>query len=221
MTDKAPIPPSPSEDDYVAQVATAEPLALLSEADPFELFNAWLREAIAKEPNDANAMALATVDADGMPDVRMVLLKEADARGFVFYSNLESAKGRQLAANARAALLFHWKTLRRQVRVRGEVSPVSPEEADAYWVTRARPAQLGAWASDQSRPLPDRLALEKKIAEVGLKFGLGKVPRPPHWSGFRVAPQAIEFWRDRPFRLHERLVFERAAKGWTTRRLFP
>ncbi|HEV2531135.1 pyridoxamine 5'-phosphate oxidase [Phenylobacterium sp.] len=221
MTDKAPIPPSPSEDDYVARVATAEPPPLLSEADPFALFNEWLREALAKEPNDANAMSLATVDGAGMPDVRMVLLKEADARGFVFYSNLESAKGRQLAANPKAALLFHWKSLRRQVRVRGAISPVSPAEADAYWATRARPAQLGAWASDQSRPLTDRLALEKKIAEVGLKFGLGKVPRPPHWSGFRVSPQIIEFWRDRPFRLHERLVFEPAGDGWTTRRLFP
>jgi pyridoxamine 5'-phosphate oxidase len=221
MTDKAPIPPSPSEDDYVAQVATADPPPLLSEADPVALFNDWLREAIAKEPNDANAMSLATVDAHGLPDVRMVLLKEADARGFVFYSNLQSAKGRQLAANPQAALLFHWKSLRRQVRVRGAVSPVSAEEADAYWATRARPAQIGAWASDQSRSLTDRLALERKIAEVGLKFGLGKVPRPPHWSGFRVAPQTMEFWRDRPFRLHERLVFERAADGWTTRRLFP
>jgi pyridoxamine 5'-phosphate oxidase len=226
MTDKTLIPPSPSEDDYVRQVAGAEALPLLSEADPFALFNEWLREAMGKEPNDANAMSLATVDETGLPDVRMVLLKDADARGFVFYSNAGSAKGRELAANPKAALLFHWKSLRRQVRVRGAVTPVSDAEADAYWATRARPAQLGAWASDQSRPLPDRLAFEKKIAEFGLKFGLGKVPRPPHWSGWRVEPQAIEFWRDRPFRLHERLVFVRSSpgrsgEGWTTSRLFP
>jgi pyridoxamine 5'-phosphate oxidase len=221
MTEKAPIPPSPTEDDYVRQVSAAEPPPLLSEADPFELFNGWLTEALQKEPNDANAMALATADEDGLPDLRMVLLKEADARGFVFYTNLGSAKGRQLAANPKAALLFHWKSLRRQVRVRGVVTEVSREEADAYWATRARPAQLGAWASDQSQTLPDRLALEKRIAEVGLKFGLGKVPRPPHWSGYRVEPQVIEFWRDRPFRLHERLIFLREGEGWTTRRLFP
>jgi pyridoxamine 5'-phosphate oxidase len=221
MTDKTFIPPSPSEDEYVRQVTSAEPPPLLSEDDPFALFSDWMKEAIAREPNDANAMSLATVDDAGLPDVRMVLLKEADARGFVFYSNLESAKGRQLAANPRAALLFHWKALRRQVRVRGTVSPVSEAEADAYWATRARPAQLGAWASAQSRPLPDRLAFEKKIAEFGLRFGLGKVPRPPHWSGFRVVPETLEFWRDRPFRLHERLVFQRAGDGWTTRRLFP
>jgi pyridoxamine 5'-phosphate oxidase len=221
MTGKTLIPASPSEDDYVRQVVGAEPPALLSEDDPFALFDEWLGEALAKEPNDANAMSLATVDADGLPDVRMVLLKDADARGFVFYSNVESAKGRELAANPKAALLFHWKSLRRQVRIRGPVTPVTPEEADAYWATRARPAQLGAWASQQSRPLPDRLAFEKKIAEFGLKFGLGKVPRPPHWSGFRVVPEAIEFWRDRPFRLHERLVFTRGREGWTTQRLFP
>lgn len=221
MTDNTLIPASPSEDDYVRQVASAEPPPLLSEEDPFALFNDWLREALGREPNDANAMALATVDGAGLPDVRMVLLKDADPRGFVFYSNLESAKGRELAGNPKAALLFHWKSLRRQVRIRGAVESVTRGEADGYWATRARPAQLGAWASEQSRPLPDRLAFEKKIAEFGLKFGLGKVPRPPHWSGFRVVPQVIEFWRDRPFRLHERLVFERADGGWTTHRLFP
>jgi pyridoxamine 5'-phosphate oxidase len=221
VTDKTLIPPSPTEDEYVRQVASAEPPALLSETDPFALFSEWLAEALAKEPNDGNAMALATVDETGLPDVRMVLLKDVDPAGFVFYSNLESAKGRELAANPKAALLFHWKSLRRQVRVRGAVTLTTDAEADAYFATRARPAQLGAWASDQSRTLPDRLALEKKIAEMGLKFGLGKVPRPPHWSGFRLAPVSIEFWRDRPFRLHERLVFERAEGGWTTRRLFP
>ena len=221
MSDKTLIPPSPSEDDYVRQVTSAEPPPLLAETDPIELFRTWLKDAAAKEPNDANAMALSTVDESGLPDVRMVLLKDVDDRGFVFYTNLESAKGRQLAAQPKAALLFHWKSLRRQVRVRGQVTPVSEAEADAYFATRARPAQLGAWASDQSRPLPDRLALEKRIADAGLRFGLGKVPRPPHWSGFRVEPQTIEFWRDRPFRLHERLVFDQTEGGWTTRRLFP
>jgi len=221
MTDKPAIPPSPTEDEYVRQVTAAEPPPLLSEEDPIALFAEWLGQAAAKELNDPNAMAVATVDEEGMPDVRMVLLKDADARGFVFYTNLGSAKGRQLAGHPKAALLFHWKSLRRQVRVRGEVSPVSDEEADAYWATRARPSQIGGWASEQSQPLPDRLALEKRIAEFGLKFGLGKVPRPPHWSGFRIVPRTIEFWRDRPFRLHERLVFERAGDGWTTRRLYP
>jgi pyridoxamine 5'-phosphate oxidase len=221
VSDKTLIPPSPSEDDYVRQVSAAEPPPLLSEADPFELFREWLSEAVKREPNDANAVAVATADESGMPDVRMVLLKDVDERGFVFYTNLGSAKGRQLTANPQAALLFHWKSLRRQVRVRGTVSRVTDEEADAYFATRARASQIGAWASEQSQPLPDRLALEKRIADVGLRFGLGKVPRPPHWSGFRVAPQVIEFWRDRPFRLHERLVFERAGDGWTTRRLYP
>lgn len=220
MTDKPAIPASPSEDEYLKQVAAAD-LPPLSAEDPMALFAEWLAEAVAKEVNDANAMSLATVDADGAPDVRMVLLKDAGPQGFAFYTNLDSAKGRQLADHPQAALLFHWKSLRRQVRVRGEISRVTDAEADAYWATRARPAQLGAWASEQSRPLPDRLAFEKRIAEYGLKFGLGKPPRPPHWSGFRLAPRSIEFWRDRAFRLHERLVFDRADGGWTTQRLYP
>ena len=220
MTDTPAIPASPSEDEYLKHVAAAD-LPPLTAEDPFALFSQWLAEAVAKEVNDANAMALATVDDDGAPDVRMVLLKDASPEGFVFYTNLGSAKGRQLAAHPQAALLFHWKSLRRQVRVRGTVSRVTDAEADAYWATRARPAQLGAWASEQSQPLPDRLAFEKRIAEFGLKFGLGKPPRPPHWSGFRVTPKAIEFWRDRAFRLHERLVFHREEGGWSTSRLYP
>ncbi len=168
-------------------------------------------------------MALATADADGAPDVRMVLLKDFDARGFAFYSNAKSAKGQQLAANPRAALCFHWKSLRRQVRLRGLIEPVEPEEADAYFQSRDRGARLGAWASEQSRPLPDRLALEKRVAEFALKFGLGTVPRPPHWGGYRLVPLAIEFWRNQPFRLHDRLVFTRPtpAAAWEKHRLYP
>ncbi|MDB5455506.1 MAG: pyridoxamine 5-phosphate oxidase [Caulobacter sp.] len=221
MTDAPLIPASPSEDDYVRQVTAAAPPPLLPEGDPIALFEDWLARAGETEPNDPNAMALATADADGLPDLRMVLLKSVDARGFVFFTNTHSAKGQELAANPQAALLFHWKSQRRQVRVRGRVEAVTPEEADAYFASRARSSQLGAWASEQSAPLPDRLALERRVAEMALKFGLGKVPRPPHWSGYRVAPQVIEFWRDRPFRLHERLVYERAEGGWTTSRLYP
>jgi pyridoxamine 5'-phosphate oxidase len=196
---------------------------MMIETDPLALFDAWLAEARASEPNDPNAMALATADAAGQPAVRMVLLKGHGPDGFVFYTNQQSRKADDLAADPKAALLFHWKSLRRQVRIRGPVEPVGAEESDAYFATRARSAQIGAWASDQSRVAPDRFALEKRVAEFGLKFGLGKVPRPPHWGGYRLAPLAIEFWRDRPFRLHERLQFTRQAAddAWVVRRLYP
>jgi pyridoxamine 5'-phosphate oxidase len=192
-------------------------------AEPFALFQEWFAEAGKTEPNDPNAMALATVDADGLPDVRMVLLKGFDESGFVFYTNEESAKGRQLAASPKAAALFHWKSLRRQIRLRGPVSAVSGEEADSYFASRPRDSRIGAWASDQSRPLESRFALEKAIARYVAKFGLGDVPRPPYWGGFRLAPVAIEFWRDRPFRLHDRLLFTREAvrARWTRQRLYP
>lgn len=221
MRKPAAIPSSPSEADYLANVAASEPLAPITERDPIGLFERWLAEASRSEPSDPNAMTLATIDADGMPDARMVLLKGVDEAGFTFFTNLGSAKGRELEVNPKAALVFHWKSLRRQVRVRGEVGEVTPAESDAYFATRARSAQIGAWASEQSRELPDRLALERRIAEMGVRFGLGPVPRPPHWGGYRVAPRTIEFWRDRPFRLHERIVFDRAAGGWTVRRLYP
>jgi pyridoxamine 5'-phosphate oxidase len=226
MSDDPLIPASPSEDDYVRQLAAAEPPALLGGDDPFALFAEWLHDADHSEPNDPNAMALATVDASGLPDVRMVLLKGFDPSsvkggGFTFFTNLDSAKGRELGANPQAALLFHWKSLRRQVRVRGAVQKVSDEEADAYFATRARPSQIGAWASEQSRELPSRHALEMRIAEYAARFGIRKVPRPPHWSGYRLVPQSFEFWRDRPFRLHERLVFEAGPEGWSTKRLYP
>lgn len=215
------IPPTPTAEDY----ASAAPIDAEHQAggDPFTQFADWLTEARAREPNDANAMALATVDADGLPDVRMVLLKDVDASGFVFYSNGDSAKGAQLAGQMKAALCFHWKSLRRQVRVRGTVSQVRAEEADAYFATRARDAQIGAWASLQSSPLEGRFVLEARIAEFAVKFGVGPVPRPPQWNGYRLAPLSVEFWRDRPFRLHDRLVYRRPDLGaaWTTTRLYP
>lgn len=196
--------------------------------DPFAVFEAWLAEAEVSEPNDPTAMALATVDPDGLPNVRMVLLKGVDgpehsARGFVFFTNLESAKGRELAASLKAALLFHWKSRGRQVRVRGLVSRVTAEEADHYFATRPRLSRIGAWASDQSRPLESRLAFEKKIAQYTAKFAIGDIPRPEHWSGFRVTPLEFELWDNRPFRLHERVVFRRAeiTQPWNKTRLYP
>ena len=190
-------------------------------ADPFRQFALWFEEAEVKEPNDPSAMALATVGADGMPSVRMVLLKGVDERGFVFYTNLESRKGEQLAGQPLAALCFHWKSLRRSVRVEGTVEAVTAAQADAYFATRPRSSQIGAWASSQSRPLAGRFELEKRIARFTAQFGVGAVPRPPHWSGFRVLPRRIEFWEDRPFRLHDRLVFHRSDAGWRTEKLYP
>ena len=187
------------------------------------MFQTWFDEAVKSEPRDPNAMSLATVDPDGMPDVRTVLLKGIDERGFVFYTNTESQKGQELAANPKACLLFYWKSLNRQVRVRGPVERVTPEEADVYFATRPKGAQIGAWASQQSRPLESRLAFEKAIALYTAKFAIGAVPRPPNWSGFRIIPVSIEFWEDRPFRLNDRVEFRRERPGapWSKTRLYP
>ncbi len=192
-------------------------------ADPLSLFAEWYAEAEKSEPNDPSALALATVGPDGMPSNRMVLLKGYDTAGFVFYTNYESRKGRQLVTHPKAAMLFHWKSLRRQIRLEGPVSQTTAEEADAYFATRARGSQIGAWASEQSRPLESRFALEKRVAEFGAKHLIGSVPRPPHWSGFRLEPVLIEFWQDQPFRLHDRLEYRRtdAASPWSTRTLYP
>ena len=218
MSSKSVIPPSPSDESYAVDADQGE---VFTRDDPFALFADWLALAGENEPNDPNAMALATADADGMPDVRMVLLKDLDPAGLTFYTNLESTKGEHLAANPKAAVCFHWKTIRRQVRFRGAIAPVTAEEADAYFQTRSRGSRIGAWASAQSRPLEGRLSLEADIAEATARFGDGDIPRPDHWSGFRLTPARIEFWVNRPFRLHDRLVFERNGDHWTTHRLYP
>lgn len=189
--------------------------------EPIDLFHAWFAEAGETEPNDANAMALATVGADGMPSVRMVLLKGADSGGFVFYTNFESRKGAELLAHPQAALCFHWKSLRRQVRVEGTVETVSDEEADAYFASRARGSQIGAWASRQSRPMAGKADLLKRVGAFTAKFAIGKVDRPPHWSGFRLVPRCFEFWKDGQFRLHDRLVYRRENAEWRTEVLYP
>jgi len=192
-------------------------------AEPFRLFETWFAEAKASEPEDANAMALATAETSGLPNVRMVLLKGTDARGFVFYTNTESRKGTELAANMQAAAVLHWKSLRRQVRFRGPVERVSEAEADAYFASRPRLSQIGAWASAQSRPLEGRFELEASVAKATARYAIGTVPRPPHWTGFRILPVSIEFWADRPFRLHDRVMFSRPAPDgdWAKARLYP
>jgi pyridoxamine 5'-phosphate oxidase len=191
------------------------------DVDPFVLFRQWLADAEASEPNDPNAMCLATADAAGLPSARMVLLKGVNPRGFTFYTNLDSRKGQDLMARPRAALCFHWKSLRRQVRVEGPVEPVTTAEADEYFTSRARVSQLGARASQQSRPLDSRATLEARVAELAELYKDQPVPRPPNWSGYRVVPEAIEFWSDGAFRLHDRIRFRRAAPGWQTERLYP
>ncbi len=217
-----------SNDQSAATGAALEPGDFAEAAEPFALFETWLADATRHEPNDPNAMALATVDAAGHPNVRMVLLKAVDpvghsGRGFVFFTNCESAKGRELGAAPYAALDFYWKSLHRQVRVRGPVTPTSAAEADAYFATRPRSAQIGAWASQQSRPLESRFALEKAVATVAARYMVGAVPRPPYWSGFRVTPLEIEFWHSRLSRLHERISFRRETPGgdWLKTRLYP
>jgi len=219
------IPPSPTREEYAEHYAAALAAngdeTIFDRPEPIGLFVDWLGDARGTEPNDPNAMTLSTVDASGAPDNRIVLLKDVDAGGFTFYSNRESAKGLDLAAHPRAALLFHWKSLRRQVRVRGAIEPVAAAEADAYFASRARESRIGAWASNQSRPLDSRAALEAAVARETARFEGEEVPRPERWTGWRLVPDSVEFWRDRPFRLHDRLRFERAAEGWTRSRLWP
>ena len=202
----------------------SEGLAANSRRDPFGLFDEWFKLAQEKEPNNPNAMALSTVGADQMPNVRMVLLKDVSADGFVFYTNYESIKGRELLSTPKAALCFYWKSLQRQVRIQGTVSQVSDAEADDYFASRPKDSQIGAWASEQSRAMEGRFELEKRIAKFAAKYALSKVDRPPYWSGFRLHPLRVEFWQEKPFRLHDRLVFQRDSlktSKWSTEKLFP
>jgi pyridoxamine 5'-phosphate oxidase len=213
MSDAAPI-------EHPARLTSGD---FTAATEPLRLFAAWFAEAKRAEPVNPDAMTLATVDADGLPNARMVLLKGFDERGFVFYTNLGSTKSHELAAASKAALTFYWKSLQRQVRLRGDVEPVSAEEADTYFATRSRMAQIGAWASKQSTALESRLAFEKAVARFTAKFAIGAVPRPPYWSGYRVKPYEIEFWQEQPFRLHDRIVFRRADANapWSKTRLYP
>lgn len=218
-------PLPPGKRDYYTGPQAAD---FMQAAEPFTLFEHWFEDARKHEINDPEGMALASVDVDGLPNVRMVLLKALDGpertdRGFVFYTNFESAKGRELLASGKAALLFHWKSLRRQVRVRGTIGQTSAAEADAYFASRARGSRIGAWASRQSRPMAGRYDLEKAAAKYALRFNIGEVPRPDYWSGFRVTPLEIEFWHDRPFRLHDRIVFRRpdTVSEWERSWLYP
>ena len=203
--------------------ASGDKADFTAESDPFELFARWLKDAEASEPNDPNAVAVATVDEDGLPNVRMVLMKEFSDKGFVFYTNLESQKGRELLGQPKAAMCFHWKSLRRQVRIRGPVEAVSDAEADTYFQSRPRGSRIGAWASKQSRALESRFALETAVAHTTARYGVGTIPRPPHWSGFRLMPISIEFWHDGKFRLHDRIEFRRNAAegGWHKVRMYP
>jgi len=218
MSAKADIPPSPTAREHES---VRRPKAKFDADDPFALFAQWFEEAKKSEPADPHAAALATAGEDGAPDVRTVLIRSVDSRGFVFYTNTRSAKGRQMAANPAAALCFYWKSLGRQVRVRGPVGKVSPEEADDYFAARARGSQIGAWASDQSEVLASRAALEERIEQVDAKYDGEEVPRPSHWTGYRLAPRALEFWAEGPYRLHDRMLFAREEGAWNRTRLYP